>query len=57
VSDIQVAIPWLDREVRLDSEDIRHQIDWFRAQGELKNAVNAADIIDKRYVVALPGRE
>jgi NitT/TauT family transport system substrate-binding protein len=57
VSDIQVAIPWLDAELRLDSQDIRHQVDWFRAQGELKTPVNAADMIDKRYVVALPGRE
>jgi len=57
VNDIQVAIPWLDAELRLDSQDIRHQVDWFRAQGELKTPVNAADMIDKRYVTALPGRE
>ncbi|HEY3919759.1 MAG TPA: ABC transporter substrate-binding protein [Stellaceae bacterium] len=55
--DIRVAIPWLDAELRLDSKDVRHQIEWFRAQGQIKNAVNAADVIDKRYVVPLPGRE
>ncbi|HVA14178.1 MAG TPA: ABC transporter substrate-binding protein [Stellaceae bacterium] len=57
VEQIRVAIPWLDAELRLDSQDIRRQIDWFRAQGEIKTPVNAAEIIDQRYVVALPGRE
>lgn len=55
--DIRAAIPWLDADLRLDSKDVRHQIDWFRTQGEIKTPVNAADVIDKRYVVALPGRE
>ena len=55
--DIRVAIPWLDAQLRLDSQDIRHQIEWFHDQGQMKAAVNAADIIDKRYVVPLPGRE
>jgi len=54
---IRIAIPWLDAQLRLDSKDIRHQIDWFHARGEIKNAVNAADVIDKRYVVPLPGRD
>jgi NitT/TauT family transport system substrate-binding protein len=55
--DIRVAIPWLDAQLRLDSKDVRHQIDWFRGQGQIKNAFNSDDIIDKRYVVPLPGRE
>jgi NitT/TauT family transport system substrate-binding protein len=55
--DIRVAIPWLDAQLRLDSKDIRHQIEWFHEQGQMKAAVNAADIIDQRYAVALPGRE
>ncbi|HEV8015234.1 MAG TPA: ABC transporter substrate-binding protein [Stellaceae bacterium] len=55
--DIRVAIPWLDAELRLDNQDIRHQIAWFHDQGQMKTAVNAADIIDSRYVVPLPGRE
>jgi NitT/TauT family transport system substrate-binding protein len=54
---IRSAIPWLDGQLRLDAKDVRHQIEWFTAQGQMKNAVNAAEIIDKRYVVPLPGRE
>jgi NitT/TauT family transport system substrate-binding protein len=55
--DIKLAIPWLDADLRLDSADIRHQIDWFHAQGLMKAEVKASDIIDARYVVPLPGRD
>ena len=54
---ISTAIPWLDAQLRLDAKDVRHQIEWFTAQGQMKGKVDAADIIDKRYVVPLPGRE
>ncbi len=54
--DIRIAIPWLDADLRLDAVDILHQIEWFRAQGQLKNEVNDHDIIDARYVVPLPER-
>jgi NitT/TauT family transport system substrate-binding protein len=54
---IRPAIPWVDAQIRLDAKDVRHQIEWFTAQGQMKPGVNAADIIDKRYVVPLPGRE
>ncbi len=54
---IETAIPWLDAELRLDAKDVRHQIEWFTAQGQMKTTVNPAEIIDKRYAVPLPGRE
>jgi NitT/TauT family transport system substrate-binding protein len=54
---IDTAIPWLDAQLRLDAKDVRHQIDWFTEQGQMKGKVNAAEIIDKRYAVPLPGRE
>jgi NitT/TauT family transport system substrate-binding protein len=54
---IDTAIPWLDAQLRLDAKDVRHQIEWFTAQGQMKTKVNAAEIIDKRYAVPLPGRE
>jgi NitT/TauT family transport system substrate-binding protein len=57
VDTIGTAIPWLDAQLRLDAKDVRHQIEWFTEQGQMKGRVNAADIIDKRYVVPLPGRE
>jgi NitT/TauT family transport system substrate-binding protein len=57
IEDIRTAIPWLDADLRLDVQDIRRQIEWFHAQGQMKAEVKAADIIDRRYVRALPGRE
>ena len=54
---ISTAIPWLDAQLRLDAKDVRHQIEWFTAQGQMKSKVDAAAIVDKRYVVSLPGRE
>jgi NitT/TauT family transport system substrate-binding protein len=54
---IDTAIPWLDAQLRLDAQDVRHQIEWFTAQGQMKGAVDPAQIIDKRYAVPLPGRE
>ena len=54
VAQIDQAIPWVDADARLDVADILHQIEWFHAQGLLRGEVNAAELIDKRYVVALP---
>jgi NitT/TauT family transport system substrate-binding protein len=54
---IRPAIPWVDAQGRLDSKDVRHQIEWFTQQGQMKPGVKPDDIIDKRYVVPLPGRE
>ena len=54
---IRTAIPWVDAQVRLDVKDVRHQIEWFTQQGQMKPGVNTDNIVDKRYVVPLPGRE
>ncbi|HXQ51093.1 MAG TPA: ABC transporter substrate-binding protein [Stellaceae bacterium] len=51
---IAQAIPWVDRDARLDVADIRHQVEWFRAQGLIKGGAGDADPIDERYVVPLP---
>lgn len=53
---IAKAIPWVDRDARVDVADIRHQIAWFRAQGLIKSGAGDADPIDGRYVVPLPQR-
>lgn len=50
------AIPYFDREARLDFKDILHQIAWYKSQGMLKDSVSGDDIIDKRYAVPLPER-
>jgi NitT/TauT family transport system substrate-binding protein len=51
---IRAAIPWVDRDLRIDVADIRHQIEWFRAQGLLKGAADEAQIVDARYARPLP---
>lgn len=56
IADTKAALPWLDGEARLDVEDLRHQIAWYRAQGMIKSEVDADALIDRRYAVALPGR-
>jgi NitT/TauT family transport system substrate-binding protein len=48
------GISYIDPEGRIDARDIQHQIDWYRAQGMIKGEVEAATLLDKRYVVALP---
>jgi NitT/TauT family transport system substrate-binding protein len=52
----QVArgLAYVDRDARVDVNDIRHQIAWFREQGLVKTEVDADAILDKRYVVPLP---
>jgi NitT/TauT family transport system substrate-binding protein len=49
------GLAYMDAEARLDVPDVLHQIAWYRAQGMVKSDFNAADIIDTRYVVPLPG--
>ena len=48
------AMPFIDREGRLDFRDVLHQIAWYRSQGMLKDDVDGNVILDKRYAVPLP---
>ncbi|HUB95546.1 MAG TPA: ABC transporter substrate-binding protein [Stellaceae bacterium] len=54
---VKLGIGYNDPEERLDVKDVMHQVDWFKAQGMLKTDATGADMIDKRYAVALPGRD
>ena len=51
------AVPYIEREARLDFKDIRHQIAWYQSQGMLKENVDADQVLDKRYAVPIPGKE
>jgi NitT/TauT family transport system substrate-binding protein len=51
---VAVAIPYVDPEARLNVKDMQHQVDWYKAQGMMKPDVSLDNLIDKRYVVALP---
>ena len=53
---IKLGIQYYDYDARLDVKDVLHQIAWYKSQGMLKEQVNGAELIDKRYVIALPER-
>jgi len=53
---IKLAAPYCDSDARLDVNDLRHQISWFKAQGMLKPQLTAEGMIDQRDVVPLPGQ-
>jgi NitT/TauT family transport system substrate-binding protein len=54
VAEVDIGVPYFDREARLDVEDVLHQIAWYMANGLIKGPVNGEELIDKRYVVAMP---
>lgn len=51
---VRTAVPYLDRQARVDVGDVLHQIAWFKSQVMLKANVDGDAIIDKRYVVPMP---
>jgi len=52
---MKLGLIHLDAEGRLNVADVMNQIAWYKSQGMVKPEVDGAKIIDKRYVVALPG--
>jgi NitT/TauT family transport system substrate-binding protein len=54
---VRRAVPYIDRQARVDVGDVLHQIAWFKSQGMLKDNVDGDTIIDKRYVVPMPPRD
>ncbi len=53
---VKQSIAYVDGEARLDVRDILHQIAWFKSQSMLKGEIDAASVMDMRYVVPLPVR-
>jgi NitT/TauT family transport system substrate-binding protein len=51
---VKLGLLYMDREGRLDEDDILRQIAWYKAQGMLKGEVDGKAIIDSRYVVPMP---
>jgi hypothetical protein len=45
-----------DSAGRLDVADVRQQIAWYREHGYLKNPIDGDTVIDKRFVVPMPGK-
>lgn len=56
VDQVRQGIVYVDPEARLDVKDVLHQVAWYRSQGLVKNEVDGDQMIDKRYVVPLPGK-
>ena len=50
---IALSVAYVDGDTRVDVKDIRHQIDWFKSQKMLKEDIDAANILEKRYIVPL----
>lgn len=55
-ADVKASVTYVDPELRLDVKDIQHQVAWYKSQGMIKTPVDADAIIDKRYVVPMPGK-
>src|SRR5579875_3843 len=45
---IRQAIAYVDPDAKLDVKDLQHQIDWYVAQGMLKNRIDVNSVIDRR---------
>lgn len=50
------GVAYIDRDARVDTADVLHQIAWFKAQNMVKGTTDGAELIDRRYVVPLPPR-
>ena len=48
------GVGYYDEGARLDVQDVGAQLRWFAGQGLVKNAPDAADIIDTSFIGALP---
>jgi NitT/TauT family transport system substrate-binding protein len=55
VDAVKLGIPYVDAEGRLDVKDILHQIAFYKSQGLVKEQVDGGALIDKRYVLPMPG--
>ena len=53
---VKLGLLYMDRDGRLDQDDILRQIAWYKAQGMLKGEVDGKSIIDSRYVVPMPAQ-
>jgi NitT/TauT family transport system substrate-binding protein len=56
VDEVRLGVPYIDAEARLDVADVLHQVRFYKSRGLVKKDVDAAAVIDKRYVVPLPER-
>jgi NitT/TauT family transport system substrate-binding protein len=53
---IRQSLAYVDADARVDVNDVRRQIAWYKSQGMVKGEVDADALLDKRYVIPLPAR-
>ncbi|HLI22213.1 MAG TPA: hypothetical protein VKV32_13895, partial [Stellaceae bacterium] len=51
---IDRAVPYLDGQGRVVMSDLAHQIEWYRAHGMMKAALDPKTIVDTRYAILMP---
>ncbi len=51
---IHLSVAYVERDARIDVKDILHQIAWFKSQKMLKDDIDGASVMDKRYIVPMP---
>ena len=54
-TDVASGIPYIDADARLEVSSVLDQIAWFKSQGLVSPRLDGAALIDRRYVVSLPG--
>jgi NitT/TauT family transport system substrate-binding protein len=54
VEQIKISISYHDPDARLDVTDVLRQIDWYKANGMIKEAIDGRSVLDSRYVRPLP---
>lgn len=50
--DIRVALPYIDQNGRLLSDDIQVQIDWYAAHGLMNGELRASDVVNETFLEA-----
>ena len=50
---LELELPYVDPELRLNLKDVAHQITWYKAQGMVKCDITADLLVDKRYATPL----
>ena len=50
---IALSVAYVDGETRVDVKDILHQIAWFKSQKMLKDDIDGASVMDRRYILPL----
>jgi NitT/TauT family transport system substrate-binding protein len=51
---LELEMPYVDPQMRIDMRDVAHQIAWYEAQGMVKGDISAEKLVDRRYAAPMP---